>query len=130
MEAGELAAGCIVGGAISVGATCVAAVGAVAYEELEPGPVPSCKDLPENLNGTFGFACQKQETDRAQATSAEDLDAQCKNGSLSGAKSFCGRSDGSQNTLYNCVDGQWNQIEVCEMGCQMNGFGDDVCKFM
>jgi hypothetical protein len=128
-EGGELLAACTVGGAVTVGATCVASIGTIVYNEVTPSIVPQCSNLPENIYGAMGFACQQQRYDEGRAATADSLDASCKAGTLSGTKSFCGRSAGSENTLYNCVNGQWNTIEVCEHGCQMNTYGDDVCKF-
>jgi hypothetical protein len=128
-EGGELLAACTVGGAITVGAACVASIGTVVYNEVTPSIIPQCSALPENIYNAFGFGCQQQRYDQGRAATADDLDASCKAGTLSGVKSFCGRTAGSENTLYNCVDGQWNTIEVCEHGCQMNTYGDDVCKF-
>jgi hypothetical protein len=130
LEGGALFAGCVVAGEVTLGATCVAAVGAVIEMEFTPSPAPNCRDVPQNLNDAL-FGCFNQKNREDAHMSAEELDARCKSGDLMEVKTFCGRSEGSENTLFQCIGREWVGFAQCNEGCRdrrEEAFGSDLCN--
>jgi hypothetical protein len=67
---------------------------------------------------------------------AETGDA-CADGKLIPSMVFCGRSAGTENQLFHCVDRVWNYILghdgdgnpiECSRGCETVGYGNDRCR--
>jgi hypothetical protein len=79
------------------------------------------------LESLFCPADAPADTPATDPPPADPMD--CAGGNMSSDLAFCGRSDGAQNTLYQCVNNQWQPLQECgASGCQQIGFGQDQCN--
>jgi hypothetical protein len=97
------------------------------FPELKPVMGKIKDSLAELANSESGTGQPSQPGNEQPLPEAPKTGDDCADGRIGPDDKICGRSEGTQNILYGCSNGQWFEREECASGCAPTDGVHDYC---